>query len=159
MRGSDDNLSVEQAFADQNGVRFAGLGFRFLEAVGVTFAVTEFKRVDSNLRRGDLFVFAFVEQGFQPRVGIHFVVMTAAGEDKLVVLQRFSIRHLATATTRAPEVVWRFPTGGQQLADLGSDDVVDPVQARAPRSWSMKTEHPARHQTGCDCGHRMTQIH
>ena len=123
----DDGAAVDRALADENGVIELGLGAGVLEAVGVALAVAELQRIGGNGRYGHLGVGAAVEDVGQALRRAHALVIVRARIDELVGFQILVKHHLPRLGALAPKIVRYLALRRQEAADLGADDVVDPV--------------------------------
>ena len=121
LRGGDDLLALERAFADEDGVLQVGVGLGGLEAVGVALAVAELERILGHLAHRHDLELAVVEDMLQPLVRVHAHVVVGAGDDELVGLQVLVEDHLPGVGALDPQIVRHLPLGGQQAANLGTD--------------------------------------
>src|SRR5690606_16307974 len=67
----------------------------------------------------------------QARIRTHAEMIVRARHDELVGLEVLVEDHLAALRALHPEIVRDLALRGQEAADLGTHDVVDPVHARA----------------------------
>ena len=129
LGGSDDVDVVELALADEDCIVELGFVLGRLEAVGVALAVAELERILRHLGDGNLGILAAVEQERQPLLRVDAHVIVGARDDELVGLEILVEDHLPRLGALHPEVLRQLALGGEQVADLGTDDVVDPVHA------------------------------
>src|SRR5690606_11757579 len=94
-------------------------------------AVTELERIERNAGSLVLRILAAVEEMLEARVRAHAEMIVRARNDELVGLEVLVEDHLAALRAFHPEIVRDLALRGQEAADLGTHDVVDPVHARA----------------------------
>ena len=124
----DHRQRLDRAGADQHGIGEAGLGPRVAQAVGVAALVAEFQRVERHLGEGDRLPRAAVEEMGEALGRGHPHVEAGARDDELVRLEVAMEDHLAGLGTFDPQVLRHLPLG-EEVADLGTDDVADPAHA------------------------------
>ena len=107
------------------------LALGVLQPVDIAALVAEFQRIERHVGRGDLLELAFVEDRFQPRLGPHAQMVVRAGNDELIGLDILVEHHLPGFGALHPKIVRDFPLCAE-VADLGADDVIDPVHVQTP---------------------------
>jgi hypothetical protein len=129
MGRRDDALAVEQPFADEHGVVETGLCPRVFEAVRIAAPVAKPEWVLRDCRHRDRLEGAAVEEVGEARLRRHLHVVVGAGHHELVGLEVFVKDHLARLRALDPEVLRHLALRRQEAADLGPDDVIDPIHA------------------------------
>src|SRR6202000_78999 len=85
------------------------------------------KRVGRHFRKRDVVPGLVVEDRFQPGHRAHAHVIVRAGDDELIGLDVLVEHELPGIRTFDPQIFRRFPP--QDVADLRSDDIGEPVHA------------------------------
>ena len=132
LRRGGNRLPTELAIGEEHGILEACRGLAVLEAIRIAAPVAELERIDRHVRRGQARIVAAIEDILQALVRRHAIVMTAAGEDELRLLERPAVGHLPATGALLPKVIRRLTTGREQAPNLRTDDVVDPVHASVP---------------------------
>ena len=127
LRRRDDLLAFQQALADEHGVFELGLGLGILEAIGIAPAVAELQRILRHGRHGHALEHAAVEEDAPGAAARPSHVVVGAGHHELVGLEVLVEDHLPGLRALDPEVLRNFALRRQEVANLGADDVVDPV--------------------------------
>src|SRR5690606_7238524 len=131
LRRSDDLLTVQGAFANQDGIIELSFRLRVLQAVRIATAVPEFQRIKRNTGNRILRVLTAVEKMLQACIRTHAEMVVGARHDELVGLEVLVEDHLAAFRAFHPEIVRDLALRGQEAADLRTHDVINPVHARA----------------------------
>ena len=127
LHGSDDSLSVERAFADEDRVVHACFGAGILEAIsgaghwgGQRTCTTANWNLPRRRRRR-------TQSKAAPSRHLHVIVR--ARYDKQVGLEVFVEDHLTELGTFDPKVLRNLALRRQEAANFGTDNVIDPVHA------------------------------
>jgi hypothetical protein len=132
LGGGDDIEAVELALAHQDGVLEIRCRLGVAQPVRVAAPVAELEGI---LRHGgcrDLLELAAVEEVDEARVRPHAHVEVGPGHHELVGLEILVENHLPGLRAFHPQIVRHLALRREEVADLGSDDVVDPVHALWP---------------------------
>jgi hypothetical protein len=121
-----DVPALEFAMGHQDGVLGAGLGLGFLQAVAIALQVLEPQGVEGNLGQLDGRVLATVEQQLHAALHGKTHVVAAMGADLEGLFQFLMEDHVAAGGAFPPEVLGNL-LGANQAADLGADEVCQPV--------------------------------
>src|SRR5262245_33670983 len=126
LRGGDNALTFQAPRAGDDRIGHAGLAARILEAIGVAAFVAKLEGIGRDLRQGECLVLTVVEQSLEPRGARHAHVIIRAGNDELVRLEILVIDHLPRLGAFHPQIL-RHLLPAKDVANLGSDDAIDPV--------------------------------
>src|SRR4029077_10994167 len=98
-----------------------------LEAVDIFALVAKLKRIDRHLGQRNVVPGLVVEDRLQTRGGAHAHVIIGAGDYELVGLDVLVEHELSGIRALDPQILRRLAP--QNVADLGPDDVGEPIHA------------------------------
>ena len=122
----------EGAAAELDGIGRRGFCAGILQAIGVAALVAELERIERYFRDRDVLPGRVVEDRFHSRGGAHAHVIIGAGNDELVRLHVLVEHELPGLRALDPQILRRLPPI-EEAADLGPDDVGDPVHGLIAR--------------------------
>ena len=138
LHRDDDRESIERALAGNDRILGIGLLLGFLEPVGIAPLVAEFERIEGCCRKLDRRIGALIEHRSEPDIWRHAHVIAGARDDELIGFEIAIEHHLSGFGAFDPHVLRRLALDAENVADLGANEILDPVHGATPlKPWAI----------------------